>query len=54
VQYSYLADPITVAYLQSLDLGIGFLLVPEPSTFAIAIAFLVLTGAAAMAQRRAK
>jgi hypothetical protein len=54
VQYSYLADPITVAYLQSLDLGIGFLLVPEPSTFAIAIAFLVLTGAAVMARRRAE
>jgi len=52
VQYSYLADPITVAYLQSLDLAIGFLPVAEPSSFTLTIAFLGLTGLGVVVRRR--
>src|SRR5712671_498763 len=45
-QYSYLADPITVAYLEDLNLGIGFVLVPEPSSLALPLVFFGLSGLA--------
>jgi hypothetical protein len=52
-QYSYLADPITVAYLRDLNLGIGFVVVPEPSSLSLAFAFFGLGGLALVRWRTA-